>query len=518
MNHAANANANADARRMSTKGSAGSMPMRMFSRSTAVLACVCLAFFLKFCIYAVWITPLWEIPDESGHFSYIEDLRQGVYPRIGEARMTREVTQSWLGRETNPPFNWISQHPPLYYALAAPAAGIAAHVGASFEARVRATRLVTALIGALGLFGLGLFVRQATGSQALGAAAAVFVGATPMFTHLCSGVTHDPLVLATASWSAYWCAHWLGSGKSRDAFLCALFAALCTTTKITGIAMAVPLFAMMAFRAMFLERDAPIRNRAMFATSLWLVMFLPICIWMLRNLIVLDAVMPNATIMRTPNPKDIGFVELMFKHPVWQNVFLNFIALVGWAGRGHGSVSFVQATGLAASYFSGALLFLAIGSASQLLLPLKRPQLVGWTLAAAAVVALLIASQSIVHDLATYCCVALLILAVFHAASSIVPMLRGDPRDWLSFTSATMTIAFAFAYYHTIWSAYLEFGVVKALHGRYFYAVLPFVAYLLLKPFGGALASKLILTLSVLALCVSELFFLQHVFPMYGQV
>lgn len=512
------ADANVDATAAHTKGAAGRVSVRIFSGSTAVLAYICLGFFLKYCIYAVWITPLWEIPDESGHFSYVENLRQGDYPRIGEARMTEEVTQSWLGRKTHPPFNWISQHPPLYYALAAPTAGIAAHAGAGFEARVRSTRLVTALIGALGLLGLGLFVRQATGNDALGAASAVFIGATPMFTHLSSGVTHDPLVLATAAWSAYWCARWLGTGKARDAYLCAIFAALCTTTKITGIAMAVPLFAMMAFRAIFLERNQPIRNRAIFATALWLIMFLPICAWMLRNLVVFDALMPNATIMRTPNPKDVGFIELMLKHPIWQNVFLNFIALVGWAGRGHGSVSFIQATGLAATYFSGVILFVSVGSLSQLLPPLRRPKALIYALTAAALVSALIASQSITHDLATYCCLALLALAACSAASSLFPMLRGNPWDWLVFTSAAMTIVFALAYYHTIWSAYLEFGVVKALHGRYFYAILPFISYLLLKPFDGPLPSRLILMASVLSLCVSELFFLQHVFPMYGQV
>lgn len=487
-------------------------------RGTAVLACICLFFFLKYAIYAVWITPLWEIPDESGHFSYAENLRQGEYPRIGVSRMTDEVTYSWLGRKTNPPFNWISQHPPLYYALAAPVAGTAAHAGASFEARVRSTRLVTALIGALGLLGLGLFIRQATGNDALGAACAIFIGATPMFTHLSSGVTHDPLVLATAAWSAYWCARWLGTGKFRDAFLCAVFAALCTTTKITGIAIAVPLFAMMAFRVMFLEKDRPIRDRALFATALWLVMFLPVLVWMLRNLIVFDTPMPNASIMRTPNPKDVGYIDLMLKHPIWQSVFLNFIALVGWAGRGHGSVSFVQAAGLVAKYFSGSILFLSIGSLSQLLPPLRRPKLLMYALAAAAIVSALIASGSATHDLATYCCLALLLLAACSAAFSFLPMLRGKSGDWLTFTSAAMTVIFALAYYHTILEAYLEFGVVKALHGRYFYAVLPFISYLLLKPFSGAIPSRLILLTSVLSLCVCELFFLRYVFPMYGQV
>lgn len=485
---------------------------------TGVLASVCFIFLVKFCVYAWWVTPLWEIPDESGHFSYVEDLRSGEYPTIGESRMTSEVTRSWLGPRARPPLNWIAQHPPLYYVLATPAAAVAAQAGADFEARVRSTRLVTALIGALALLGLGMFVRQTTGNNAAALASAIFVGATPMFTHLSSGVTHDPLVLCTAAWAAYWCARWLETDRPRDALLCSIFAAACMATKITGIAMAVPLFALMAFRICFLKPGITPRHRAFFTAAIWLMMFLPICAWMLRNMILFDAPLPDSRIMRTPSPKDIGFFEMMTRYPVWQNVFLNFIALVGWQGQSQGATSFVQASGFTARYFSGVVLFLGLGSLSQLFAPLRAHPARAYALGAALLVALLAATLPVTHDVATYSCIALLALAVAWAGSTLLPMLRGNPQAWLGFTSATMAIAFALAYYYTIWNSYLEFGAVKALHGRYFYAVLPFAAYLLLKPFGNGLPSRLILMASVIALCVSEAFFLHHVFAMYGQV
>ena len=500
-----------------SRGHAAGWHARMFS-GTRVLAGICLIFLVKFCVYAWWVTPLWEIPDESGHFSYVEDLRSGEYPTIGDARITAEVTRSWLGPEAGPPLNWIAQHPPLYYILATPAAAAAAHAGAGFEARVRSTRLVTALIGALALLGLGMFVRQTTGSNEAALASAIFVGATPMFTHLSSGVTHDPLVLCTAAWAAYWCARWLETDRPRDALLCSMFAAACMATKITGIAMAVPLFALMAFRTCFLVPRVPIRQRILVTAAIWVVMFLPICAWITRNLILFDAPLPDSRIMRAPNPKDIGFFEMMIHYPVWQNVFLNFIALVGWQGQSQGATSFVQAIGLTARYFSGVIVFLCLGSLSQAFAPLRAHPARMYALAFALLAAVLAATLPVIHDLATCSCIMLLLVAAAWVGSKLAPMLRGNPRAWLGFTSGAMVIVFALAYYYTIWSSYLEFGAVKALHGRYFYAVLPFAAYLLLKPFGNGLPSRLVLMASVVSLCVSEAFFLHHVFPMYGQV
>ena len=493
-------------------------PLPAGSRGVMLLAGICLLFTIKFTLYGWWVTPFWEIPDEPGHFSYVEDLRQGHYPELGKTRMTGEVARSWLGEGRSPGPNWIAQHPPLYYAMATPMNAIAAAAGADFDTRVKVVRLLTALIGGLALLGLGLFIRSATGNDTLGIASAVFIGATPMFTHLSSGVSHDPLVAATAAWCAYGCVRWLRSDHMRDALLCAMFAALCMGTKITGIAMAVPLFGMMALRVLFLKPDWTLARRIKLSTLIWLVMFAPICLWMLRNMVIFDNPLPDARLLKTMNPKDIGFIDYMLRHPIWQSVFLNFVALVGWTGQAKGTINFVQATGLTAQFFTGAILFFSACSLARLSPWLQTPGRFHALLGAVAVVVVALAIASTRHSFATQASFALFLLIVASACVSLLPTLRGDDQAWLVLSSSVVALLFGLLYYRHTWSSFLDFGAARALHGRYFYAVLPFVGFLLLRRCGDGRGPLVVALVAAFALLVSELFFLRHVLPMYGQI
>ena len=59
-------------------------------------------FFLKYAAFALYVTPFWDVPDEVGHYSYVSDLSHGHYPLLGEARLTRDVTDSWIGPKAKP--------------------------------------------------------------------------------------------------------------------------------------------------------------------------------------------------------------------------------------------------------------------------------------------------------------------------------------------------------------------------------------------------------------------------------
>lgn len=483
-----------------------------------LLALTCLLFTVKFALYGWFVTPFWEIPDEPGHFSYVEELRQGSYPKIGHSRMTEEVSQSWRGQGKAPGLNWIAQHPPVYYLLALPVDAAAMAAGADFETRVKVVRMVTALTAGLALLGLGMFIRLATGNDTLGIAAAVFFAATPMFTHLAGGVTHDPLVAATVAWCAYWYARWLRSDRLRDILLCALFAALCMGTKITAIAMAVPLFGMIALRATVASPDASLLPGIRLSSLVWVVMFLPICLWMARNMLIFDNPFPDARMLKTMNPKEIGFFEYMLRHPIWQSVLLNFIALVGWTGQAKGTINFVQAIGLTAQFFTGVLLLFSCISLARLV-PWLDGRRQEWSLlAVSAVTVVVLAATSTTHAFATQAAIALFALVILTAFASVPRTLRGDDEGWLVITSSAIALAFGLLYYRHTWASYLDFGSARALHGRYFYAVLPFLAFLLLRRFSDGWWPRVAAATAAASLLVSELFFLRHVFPLYGQV
>ncbi len=490
-------------------------PQPVLGRTSALVA---LLFLVKFVAYAWWVTPLWDVADESGHVSYVEDVARGTLPVLGEARMGLEVTRSWINPEASPGLNWIAQHPPLYYAFAAPVLRIGEVAGLDFEQRVRLTRMPAALFGALALLGLALFLARATGRDELGLAGALFLGATPMFTHLSTGVSHDTLVACTAAWAMYWCARWLDSGVFRHLLYAAALVALCTVTKVTALAMAMPLFFAMAWRIWRTRGYGGGLHPVAQIAALWLVMFTPVCLWILRNLLVIGQPFPGSSLIYDREIVEIGFLELMQSFPFWQHTLVNFIGLLGWNGTGNGVLSTIAANGSAGRFFLGCLAFLSLGAVAA---PLTRHLLaaVRWSLAGIGLLLLVwIFSQPPVVVLAKWTAwlllAALLCTVAAHGRAFVSG--AGDLADkrWLLAAGALCVLAFAFLFYHHLWSIFA--GAMRATHGRYFYPVVPFLFLLLAWPFRGEVASRCLLGGAVGALLVGDWFYLHRAFGFYG--
>lgn len=498
-------------------------------RLLPLAALIALLFLAKFAVYAWKVTPLWDIPDESGHYSYALDVSHGEWPLLGQARIDPEVMRSWKDTEAEPGGNWIAQHPPLYYALDAPLLIMARAAGMDFEQQVRAARMLTAVLAALTVLGLTLFLAKATGRHELGLAGAIFFAATPMFTHLSTGVTHDVLVACSASWTAYWCVRWLGSGRFRHLLYAGVLAAVCTVTKITALAMTVPLFFALAWRLWSVRPNGMaswywLRR----VGALWLVMFGPICLWIGRNVAYFGRMFPDSVNIHAVQTVPIGFIEFLVQHPVWRHTLLNFVALVGWNGGEGGPLAWIQANGLVAQYFLALLGAGAIGAVTVPLLGQTRtltqphaahhaPPWVAGALAAVAVGLLIhvIFSWPLLHLVQRTC----LLLA---AAFIVTPVLNargalsGDSTSWLLATAALCTLTFALIYSEHLRDAFT--GNTRATHGRYLYPVVPFMLLVLLRPFRGEIASRTVLAAAVLAMVVADGFFLHQVFQLYGQL
>jgi 4-amino-4-deoxy-L-arabinose transferase-like glycosyltransferase len=484
----------------------------------ALAAAVAFLFFLKFAVYGWAVTPLWDIPDESGHYSYANDISNGKFPVLGQAKIDKEVAHSWKGPRSRPRGNWIAQHPPLYYVLDAPAIMAARAAGMDFEHRVRAARLPSALFGALSILGMILFLARVTGRIELGLAGGVFLGATPMFTHLSTGVSHDTLVACTATWAGYWVARWLDSARFAHLLYAGLLVAACTVTKITGLAMAVPLFFALAWRLWRSAADAPRgRDATRWASRvlvLWLVMFTPVCIWIAHNLVHFHQMFPRASDLRPSKTVPIGFFELMTRFPVWQHTVLNFIALVGWNGSG-GALKWIQANGYLARYF---LALLGAGSLAAIFAPmierLRKPM-------PHAVVAVLLLPVVLFYlqwpefHLVRWTCVLLFAALVATLAMQAPAFWRSERNGWLLFTAAATTLFLLFAYYETLRDAFA--GNMRATHGRYMYPIVPFLLLVLAWPARDRRLSRVVLVATVFGMVVAEGFFLRQVISLYGQ-
>lgn len=476
-------------------------------------------FLLKFAAFGLFITPLWDIPDESGHVSYALDLSRGHYPVLGEARIDRHVVDSWLGPDHSQGRNWIAQHPPLFYALDAPVLVIGRVMGVPFETQVRLARLVSSCIGAFAILGFMGFLTLATGRAMLGMAGAIFIGATPMFTQLSGGVTHDTLVACTAVWGAYWYVRWLKSRALSHVLLCALVVGLGCITKITMLALAVPLFFAIAYS---IARDNGLSNpwRTLSRMALvWLVMFVPVSIWIVHNLVHFHMLFPDARILGVyaHRPNDMGFWHFMNRYPIWQIVLLNFIALIGWMGTLPAKALTAQADGLVAAFFTGTILCCSLAAIGHAFRWIRQRGLEWPWLVASAVAAITMCAAMTKLHYTTIACIALFVAVVCVGVANLFASRTDREHAWLMFTGCVLILLFSFAFYHRILEGYREITHVKALHGRYFYPVLPFFALLMLRPLRRGWLPVAALCVAVVALVVSDGFFLHYAFEMYGK-
>ena len=176
-------------------------------KSISPVSIFILLFFIKAISFAFFIIPLWDVPDETGHFSYVRDLAEFKgFPLLGESLIGGDI-QSHVYQEEHrgPVGNWIAQHPPLYYLLAAPFYWAGQLLTDDSEMLFRAPRVASALSGSLTLlvldrimlaFGLKLLVRLSIIAS---------FASVPMYSLLSSGTNQDTTLalfcsLATLSW------------------------------------------------------------------------------------------------------------------------------------------------------------------------------------------------------------------------------------------------------------------------------------------------------------------------------
>lgn len=472
---------------------------------------------VKFAFFALYVTPLWDIPDEPGHYSYAESLSRGTYPVLGQAHIADNVTRSWLGSDKNPPLNWIAQHPPLYYLLDGPFIAAARSAGMSFDGQVRVARLPSSLFGALAAVGIILFIATATGDKQVGVAAGLFVAATPMLIHLSSGVSHDTLVACMASWSAYFLARWTGNGNQGALYACSVLTGLCVVTKVTALAMAIPLFGVMATRIWSCRTTPGIGESIFRIVKLWIVMFIWPLAWMAYNVVTFGKILPDSSMLGSAQKLvHIGFFQYMTTSLFWQHTLLNYVALIGWNGTGHGTLRWMQANGYIAQVFVGAILFMSM-TAAALAIPQKLHIRIRswWIMAILAVVAPYVV---LTHDTMGFtsitCAMIFLALTLLAVALAIRPK-NLLSVDLIALASAVCVLFFSLVYYHHLWSGYT--GELRATHGRYLYPVLPFIAYAFARPFAGRGVGTLAIVGSLVCLLVSDVYFLRDVSVFYGQ-
>lgn len=234
----------------------------------------CLAMYL-----AAFVTPQGDIPDESGHYAYVVDMTKGrPLPLLGTAEIHANLWRDIEGVVVSHRKNYIVQHPPLYYGVAAIPYAVLKRFTDDKQLLPLGPRLVSAL--SLGFLVLTLFavLREVGVSEGGAIAGASLIGFVPTVTHLASGITNDIFLALLCALATLYLVRFLLHERLRDAYVCALWLTLAGATKMTAWILIVAFVGILLY-----ELRRPWKQWLLHAAGIGLLaMALPLW-WMRRN-------------------------------------------------------------------------------------------------------------------------------------------------------------------------------------------------------------------------------------------
>ncbi len=496
----------------------GKPPAR--ERTTArAMAAVATFFLLKAVVLAFWITPLWDVPDEAGHYAIVADLADGKgLPLPGRSVLPLDVVADWAkgkALSTEETWNWVAQHPPLYHVLAVPFLAAGRALTSDSHRRYRSARLLSAFSGAAALLVLFAVFREASGDAVFALAAASAVSFLPMFSHMSSGTNHDVFLAFLCGAAALFWVRLAGRGRFSDGLKMGLFLAAAGFTKFSALVVAAALLAV-SWRSLA-SRGA--RRLVEWLSIAALSVSLP-ALWALRHLLLLGNTRLHPV---STEPFDPGsFLSYLRNDPVVDHTFKNFVGLIGWTARGAGRVEWFQISGVFFSVYFAIALATAAGAAIWLWRTDRSLGRLAGRIAAVLVF--------------FFCAFWLFSRAdgsepfkrFLYSLLAAVPLLalprlfsgRKDPAEVFPAASQAVFLLFAAAYLVNSWEAYEIYGAMRATNGRYFFAVLPWIGLAFALPAARLMRSDLrrgaILLALPAAMFVNEtLFFLLRVIPFY---
>ena len=451
-------------------GSAGDDARR--DRATALgMAAIALLFFLKTATLAFFVTPLWDVPDESGHVAYVLDLADGRgLPVYGRTPLPPEVLAHWSAEGAAvPPFNWVAQHPPVYHALAATFVLAARAVTGDEAIRLRSPRLLSVLAATLALIVLFRLLAEGTGDPSFALAAAGAVSFVPMYGHLASGTHNEPLLALGGALVGLAWVRLVRTGSFSDAMRAGAALAFAGGIKLTALPVAAALLTLLP---RYLRAPSARAKAGRWLLVAAVALAVPV-LWLARNRVTAG----HPLVYAAPESFHPGrLARLLAVEPVADHTVKNFLGLIGWMGNG--TLRWFQISGAyLAAYLFAALL--AAGAAAAWLWKdvgslRPAPRLFVRLLPIAAFTAALApALRAPVHGAAKQLLYALLLAVPFFGAALLFE--RSDTSRELLRSAQGVILVFLAAYFWNLWRGHAIYGQFRAVHGRYFFAILPFL-------------------------------------------
>ena len=293
------------------------------------LLALALIFMIKALFLAYFVIPPADTPDESGHYAYVRDIANGnLFPLLSEAEIPNNL---FLDVPFNPAQhrpNYIAQHPPLYYFIAALPLVIAEQFTADRWYLVRAVRSVSGV--ATGLLFLALYctLLAAGVRRSISLLVACSIMVIPMVGNLSAGITNDVLLFLLCALATLYLVRFCRHQSLKDAYWCALWLTLAGGTKMTAWPMIGLFIAILAFELRGTWWHWLKHMAAVTAVSLLLPLW-----WMLRNLYHFGSMFKvNTSGLWEPKDPSYRFIQYITEQPFLDWMLVHFYGLFGFSG------------------------------------------------------------------------------------------------------------------------------------------------------------------------------------------
>lgn len=289
---------------------------------------IALIFAIQALLLAFFVTPPGDIPDESGHYAYVIDMTKGrPLPLLGKALIPSDLWKKFEGMPDSYRRNYIVQHPPLYYAVAALPYWIASQFTTDKHFLSLAPRTISAL--SLGLLILVLYKAMRAGGVVHESAikASTLIGFVPMVMHLASGITNDIFLLLLCSFATLYLIKFIFHQRMIDAYICAFWLSLAGGTKMTAWVFIAGCLGILLF-----EMRQPIKRWIPHAVALSaLGMSLPVW-WMHRNYHFFGNPFKVNLVAHAPLVPNYSALDYLQSQPFFEWIYNHFYSLIGFSG------------------------------------------------------------------------------------------------------------------------------------------------------------------------------------------
>ena len=474
-------------------------------------------FLLKAVYLAVFVILPWDVPDEIGHLGYIKHVATGEgFPVFRETRMDADMWRSMAGPQGPPAdYNWIAQHPPLFYTLMVPGYWVGSLFGDGFVAPLIGVRICNVLLMVLVLFLVFRLARQFSRSEFVSFCVTVMVGSIPLVGQTAAGANNDTLILLVSVLLAY---RWLCFSENpspKNLLWAGIAVGLCGITKYTLLLVMAPVSALVLWRYVQ-EKGLDLKALLSFLSLGWL----PLGTWVVRNMIVIGKPMPTALDhLSFDSPTHYSLFEFFRAYPFFTHSFRSFWGIWGWHGVGQDlQLNTFHLPSAHQALYAALVIGFAVLSVWLLVSKLRSHHnqmgLVACSVALLVVLWLLVQGW-FPHEAFYVRCV--IYMAVFSGILVVVAGARGvwvtgqplaDWRGRVQLESILVCFFFLLIIVRQMHDYSNEGGALRGTHGRYYFAAMGMLLVAWILPALNYLRNRGYLVFTVAALMVLAEFYL----------